>query len=170
MRFQIKRVVLIITFLLIAFSINAGSLSPVGYWDQYSDKSHQLQSIIQIWQQGDELKGRVIKGFPVNGKAPNHYCTTCSGNFKNKRIIDLTIVWGLKYDSQTGKWIGGHILDPESGHIYQLKAALSNDGEQLTIRAYLGVSLLGRSQTWTRITETTMQQQLTEIKKVIGNQ
>jgi len=156
-------------FLFSVLIAKADQNSPVGYWDQYGDKSGQLQSIIQIWQDGNQLKGKVIKGFPVNGKAPNHYCTKCSGQFKNKRITDLTMIWGLQQSNDLNKWTGGHILDPESGNIYRLNATLINGGQQLSIRAYLGITLLGRTQTWTRITEAQMKQQLADIYKVIGN-
>jgi uncharacterized protein (DUF2147 family) len=50
---------------------------------------------------------------------------------------------GLDYD-------GGTILDPETGKVYSANMHLSADGNQLTVRGYLGLSLFGRSQTWVR--------------------
>ncbi|WP_168379875.1 DUF2147 domain-containing protein, partial [Acinetobacter cumulans] len=43
---------------------------------------------------------------------------------------------------------GGKIIDPLSGNIYSTKAKLSSNGKRLTLRGYVGVSALGRSQTW----------------------
>ena len=43
---------------------------------------------------------------------------------------------------------GGKIIDPLSGNIYSTKAKLSSNGKRLTMRGYVGVSALGRSQTW----------------------
>jgi len=157
------------SLLISVFAAQAVSLTPVGYWDQYDDKG-QLQSLVKIWQDKDELKGQVIKGFPVNGKAPNHYCTKCSGDFKDKRITDLTFIWGARYNSETGKWEGGHILDPNGGSVYKLIMSLTDNGQQLLVRGYLGISLFGRTQTWTRITEKQMKEQLAQIKKEIGDQ
>lgn len=60
----------------------------------------------------------------------------------------MTIIRNLKQDG--ADWKGGDILDPESGKVYDCKIALINGGQQLTVRGFIGVSLLGRSQTWTR--------------------
>jgi uncharacterized protein (DUF2147 family) len=49
---------------------------------------------------------------------------------------------------------GGDILDPETGFVYRCKLALNSDGDRLLVRGYLGISLLGRTQTWTRLEET----------------
>ena len=48
---------------------------------------------------------------------------------------------------------GGHILDPDTGSIYRCRFTISPDGQKLFLRGYLGVSLLGRTQTWTRAAE-----------------
>ncbi|MEG0344607.1 MAG: DUF2147 domain-containing protein, partial [Acinetobacter sp.] len=45
---------------------------------------------------------------------------------------------------------GGKILDPNSGKIYSLKAKLSPNGKKLVLRGYVGIAVLGRSQTWIR--------------------
>jgi uncharacterized protein (DUF2147 family) len=45
---------------------------------------------------------------------------------------------------------GGTILDPNNGKVYQSKATLTDDGKQLKLRGYIGMPLLGRTQTWLR--------------------
>jgi uncharacterized protein (DUF2147 family) len=46
-------------------------------------------------------------------------------------------------------WAGGKIYDPENGKTYSCKMVL--DGEQyLKVRGYIGISLLGRTEIWTR--------------------
>lgn len=47
-------------------------------------------------------------------------------------------------------WDGGNILDPENGKVYKCKMSLEDGGQKLVVRGYIGVSLLGRSQTWVR--------------------
>ncbi len=42
------------------------------------------------------------------------------------------------------------ILDPENGKVYSAKMSLSDDGRKLNVRGFLGISLLGRTQTWMR--------------------
>ena len=46
--------------------------------------------------------------------------------------------------------VGGEILDPDSGKIYRSKVRLIDDGKKLSVRGYIDVPALGRSQNWVR--------------------
>ena len=48
------------------------------------------------------------------------------------------------------EYVGGEILDPDNGKIYRSKVRLIDDGKKLSVRGYIGVPALGRSQTWVR--------------------
>lgn len=48
-------------------------------------------------------------------------------------------------------YIGGEVLDPRGGKIYHGKARLNASGNRLTLRGYIGISMIGRSQTWIRM-------------------
>ena len=60
----------------------------------------------------------------------------------------------MKYDGE-GKWSGGTIYDPDSGHTYSCHLELL-EANKLKLRGYFGVSLLGRTQIWTRYTGTSL--------------
>ena len=47
-------------------------------------------------------------------------------------------------------WGGGSIVDPATGRTYKGTLRVADGGRKLEVRGYLGISLLGRTQTWTR--------------------
>jgi uncharacterized protein (DUF2147 family) len=49
-----------------------------------------------------------------------------------------------------GEYGGGDILDPDNGSIYRCKFHLDDSGTHLVLRGFIGISLLGRTQTWQR--------------------
>jgi uncharacterized protein (DUF2147 family) len=54
----------------------------------------------------------------------------------------------FKFDGND-EWKGGDIYDPESGKTYRSYMYLK-DSNTLKVRGYVGISLLGRTETWTR--------------------
>ena len=69
---------------------------------------------------------------------------------RDRPIQGLVFMTGFRYDGD-GKWKGGKVYDAESGKTYSCKMTLK-DRDTLEIRGYIGVSLLGRNQTWKRHT------------------
>lgn len=122
--------------------------TPVGVWQTIDDNTHQPKALVQI-SQGDDgtLSGKVVKGLNPNDK-PGKLCTACTDERKDKPIIGMTIIKNMKQDGD--KWDGGNILDPENGKVYKCNMHLEDGGRKLVVRGYIGVSLLGRSQTWIR--------------------
>ena len=88
------------------------------------------------------------KIFDQPGDDPAHLCKECKDERKDKPVIGMAILWGLKKDGDT--WAGGEILDPKNGKIYRCKMTLSADGKSLNVRGFIGISLLGRTQIWLR--------------------
>ncbi len=63
----------------------------------------------------------------------------------------MTILTGMKQEQKdSGEYSGGQILDPAEGKIYKSKMALADGGKKLNVRGYIGLPLLGRTQTWLR--------------------
>ncbi|MEP7051112.1 MAG: DUF2147 domain-containing protein [Pseudomonadota bacterium] len=62
-------------------------------------------------------------------------------------IVGMTLIWHLTHSD--GKYEGGYVYNPENGDTYRMKAELTNP-DTLKVRGYLGISLLGQTQTWTR--------------------
>jgi len=61
-------------------------------------------------------------------------------------MIGLTIITGLHREGD--HWGGGQILDPKNGSVYRCRIRAIDSGRKLELRGYLGISLLGRTQTW----------------------
>jgi uncharacterized protein (DUF2147 family) len=121
--------------------------SPVGLWTTIDDKTNQVRSIIRIWESNGVYYGTLEKIFKQPGDTG--ICSSCKGSFKNKPILGLTIIWGLKRTSDR-VWSGGQILDPHNGNVYRVMLTLSNDGRSLRARGYIGFSVFGRTQNWYR--------------------
>jgi uncharacterized protein (DUF2147 family) len=71
---------------------------------------------------------------------------------RNRPLCGLVIMWGMQPDGPD-RWSGGSLYDPESGNTYSGNITLKPDGA-LTVRGYIGISLFGRSEDWTRFTQT----------------
>jgi len=67
---------------------------------------------------------------------------------RNRPIEGMTIMRGFEYQGD-GRWTGGTIYDPNSGKTYRATVTLV-DRDTLKLRGYIGISLFGRSDTWTR--------------------
>jgi uncharacterized protein (DUF2147 family) len=126
----------------------AAEASPVGRWVTISDKDGSPRSVIEISETGGALQGKVVKIYDRPGDTPQHLCRKCEGALKDKPVIGMTVVNGLKHDGDS--WDGGTIFDPSSGNSYSGEMHLGDGGNKLVVRGYMGISLLGRSQTWIR--------------------
>lgn len=122
--------------------------APVGLWKTIDDESGEPTSYVRMWLDNGELFGKVEKVIRQPGEDPNPKCTKCIGDKKGQAIQGMTIISGLRQNGDV--WSGGHILDPDNGHVYQCQIKIEDGGRQLTVRGYIGLSLIGRSQIWHR--------------------
>jgi uncharacterized protein (DUF2147 family) len=126
--------------------VSAASDSPVGSWRTFDDHTGKERGRVRIWDQDGALYGSVES--TIDPEEAKRSCVKCTDDRKDKPIIGLNIIRGLRPDGQ--RWSGGEVLDPETGSIYRCTLRLEDGGRKLVLRGYLGVSLLGRSQTWLR--------------------
>ena len=120
--------------------------SPIGIWKTIDDETKQAKSYVEIFEKDGKLYGKVTK-ILTKGKE-DAKCTDCSGALKNKQILGMQILSGLKKDGK--EWNGGKIIDPNSGKEYKAKMSL-NGNDKLDVRGFIGISLVGRTQTWQRV-------------------
>ena len=120
-------------------------LTPVGRWRTVDDKTGKPKAIVQLYMEKGRLFGRVESTLDPEAKK---VCDKCKDERKNQPIVGMVIVRGLTAHGE--EYSGGDILDPNNGSVYRCKLRLQNKGQQISVRGYMGLSLLGRSQTWTR--------------------
>lgn len=139
----------ILTALLFSsFSSFAFSQDIVGTWKNIDDKTGTSKAILDIRQESNgTYTAKVIKITPRPGYTPKDTCINCPAPYTNKPILGMDILTGLKHHDGLN-YTHGKIIDPLSGNIYSMKAKLSANGKRLSLRGYVGVSALGRSQTW----------------------
>jgi uncharacterized protein (DUF2147 family) len=101
---------------------------------------------VDTYLQGGKLFGRVTQVRP--GRTVHDVCDKCSGEFKNQLILGLAILRNFHPDGDD--WVDGTAVDPENGKEYKGKIWAVGANE-LHMRGYIGISLFGRTETWTRI-------------------
>jgi uncharacterized protein (DUF2147 family) len=122
--------------------------SPTGLWKNIDDATGKPRALIRITESGGALQGKIEKVFPGPGESQNPTCGKCEGTNKDAPVVGLVILSGLKKDGD--EYAGGQILDPDNGKVYRSKVHLIEGGQKLSVRGYIGVPMLGRSQTWVR--------------------
>lgn len=116
--------------------------SVVGCWKTIDDKTKKQKSVVKIWlNKAGHVTGRILS--LASGKKPK--CTKCTGANKNKPIIGIKMIWGMK--PNTWWWKGGKILDPASGKIYKCELwTKKGNPNKLKVRGF--VAFFYRTQTW----------------------
>lgn len=127
----------------VSLSINAQSI--VGKWKTIDDSTGKEKSIINIYEKDGKYYGQVKK--LLNPSKANPTCDKCEGEDKGKPIEGLVIIKGLTKKGE--EYTGGRITDPESGKQYKCTVK-PNGKDKLDVRGYVGLSLLGRTQTWVK--------------------
>ena len=116
-----------------------------GMWKTIDDRNGSEKSIMEIFEQGGKLHGRIIK---LLSEATFTSCDKCPGDLKDKPLVGMVIIHDLTQTETGGT--GGSVMDPKNGRTYSLYVELESP-DKLKLRGYIGIPALGRTQYWYRI-------------------
>ncbi|MDO4222790.1 MAG: DUF2147 domain-containing protein [Acinetobacter sp.] len=114
-------------------------------WRTIDDTTKKPKAIVKFTESNGVLSATIQQVLTPGEEAA---CKSCSGPYKNKSLRGVTVVQNLK-SAGGNKYQGGKIIDPKTGKDYKLEATLK--GNSLDMRGYIGISALGRTQTWQRV-------------------
>lgn len=112
---------------------------------------------IEIFKCGDTYCGKIVwlkepdypagsqEGTPSQPKLDHNNPDPA---LRSRPVLSLVIMHDFKYVGDN-LWKGGHIYDPKTGNTYRgrIKQVSPN---RLDLRGYVGISLFGRTEVWTR--------------------
>lgn len=116
-----------------------------GKWKTIDDETGKAKSIVEIYKKSDGKYYGKIDQLLIKPEHAN--CVECKDDRKGKPLLGLEIIRGLAKDSD--EFSGGTITDPKNGKTY--KCIIKREGNKLNVRGYIGISLIGRSQTWEKV-------------------
>lgn len=99
----------------------------------------------EIYESENKIYGKLIWGTggdPKDIKNPDP-------TLRNRDVIGLTILKNFEFKSKN-VWSDGTIYDPKDGKTYSCKLTLVSNNK-LEVKGYVGISLFGRTETWTKI-------------------
>ena len=104
---------------------------------------------IEITIRGNGLSG-VITGSPTSGDdRPNMDEKNPDPALRSRPLTGLQLFAGFTWDGER-RWTGGTIYDPNSGRTYRCIITWV-DHDTLQVRGYVGVPILGRTESWKRL-------------------
>jgi len=151
MTFSLRHAALGLALALASGLAAAQAASPAGLWKTVDDNTKKEKSLVRIVESGGVYTGKVEK--IIDPDSPKDaVCKDCTDDRKDKPVLGMTIIRNMKPSAgDKNVFEGGDVLDPNNGKVYSAKLTLVDGGKKLDVRGYIGMPMLGRTQTWQRV-------------------
>lgn len=144
-----KRTILLVTLGLFvslgAFATDGDKL--VGVW-----KPSDGRSLIKVDKIGNKFYGRIVwllEPKDENGN-PRTDVNNPDESLRETPLKGYRILKDFQFDEEENLWVDGTIYDPKNGSTYNCKIELK-DENTIEVRGFIGASVFGRTDVWTRM-------------------
>lgn len=135
------------TVMTVSAGAGATQLDPAfGYW-----LTENKRAIVQVAKCGSVACGKMVWVAEPRNEAglPKLDLKNEDAAKRSRPICGLPLFGGLT-QAKPGRWADGWLYNPRDGQTYSVQIN-AEAGQQLKVRGFLGLPLLGSSQTWTRV-------------------
>lgn len=118
----------------------------VGVWEPSHGKAK-----VKISKVGEKYFGKIVwLKEPLNEKGEKKTdANNPDPKMHDTPLLGYKILKDFEY-TENNTWENGTIYDPENGSLYNCTIKLKDDNT-IEVRGYIGVSMIGRTDTWTRL-------------------
>lgn len=136
---------LFFTFLCVSPALAQNADAIIGKWLSSSGEGQ-----VQIYKKGEVFFGKLTwLKFPNDAAGKTKLdAHNPDVSLRSRPELGIELLKNFTFDGENG-YENGTIYDPKSGKTYSCKMTLN--GDVLKIRGYIGISLFGRSENWTRV-------------------